>query len=125
MSEPRFKELDRDHRIWWGEKGNNIPAIKRFLSKVKQGVVPQTLWFYADVGHTQDAKKELIESVAFENSDNVLDSVNPPVSSSECFKLDHRSKAVKSFSISLRVADRQVTRSSSRISWMAATDGSS
>lgn len=23
------------------------------------GVVPQTLWFYSDVGHTQDAKKEI------------------------------------------------------------------
>ena len=34
-SEPRFKELDRDGRIWWGTDGNNVPAIKRFLSEVK------------------------------------------------------------------------------------------
>lgn len=57
----KFQEMDADGRIWWGEDKNNVPAIKRFLSEVKQGRVPQTLWFYDDVGHTQDAKKTLIE----------------------------------------------------------------
>jgi len=61
VSKSRFEALDCDKRIWWGETGNNIPAIKRFLSEVKQGRVPQTLWFYTDVGHTQDAKKTLLE----------------------------------------------------------------
>jgi adenine-specific DNA-methyltransferase len=60
-SKQNFKELDRDGRIWWGKEGNNVPAIKRFLSEVKEGRVPQTLWFYGDVGHTQDAKKTLLE----------------------------------------------------------------
>lgn len=76
-SKQRFEDLDRDNRIWWGETGNNIPAIKRFLGETKAGVVPQTLWQYSDVGHTQDAKKELIDAVAFESSDNVVDSVKP------------------------------------------------
>ncbi len=44
-----------------GEDGNNVPAIKRFLSEVKQGIVPQTIWGYDEVGHTQDAKKQYIE----------------------------------------------------------------
>ena len=57
----KFLEMDADRRIWWGEDRNNVPAIKRFLSEVKQGRVPQTLWFYGDVGHTQDAKKTLLE----------------------------------------------------------------
>ena len=43
-----------------GEDGNNTPAIKRFLFEVKPGKVPQTIWEYDEVGHTQDAKKELI-----------------------------------------------------------------
>jgi adenine-specific DNA-methyltransferase len=47
------------------------------LSDVKQGRVPQTLWPYAEVGHTQDAKKQLFEHVTFENTDNVLDTVKP------------------------------------------------
>lgn len=73
----KFLEMDRDNRIWWGPKGQNMPAQKRFLSEVKQGIIPQTLWKYQDVGHTQEAKKEMLEYVHFENTDNVLDSVKP------------------------------------------------
>jgi len=58
VSQEKLEELDRDKRIWWGKDGNNVPAIKRFLSEVKQGVVPQTWWHYDEVGHTQDAKRE-------------------------------------------------------------------
>lgn len=60
VSEARFWEMDRDGRIWWGKDGNNTPRIKRFLSEVKQGVVPQTLWINTDVGNTQEAKKEVV-----------------------------------------------------------------
>ena len=77
IKKSRFLELDRDKRIWWGQDGNGMPRLKRFLSEVKQGVVPQTLWHYEEVGHTQDAKKELLDTVAFESSDNVIDSVKP------------------------------------------------
>ncbi|MDX2211891.1 MAG: site-specific DNA-methyltransferase [Oculatellaceae cyanobacterium bins.114] len=73
----KFIELDQDKRIWWGENGDSMPRLKRFLSEVKQGIVPQTLWKYSDVGHTQEAKKELVEFVQFENTDNVLDTVKP------------------------------------------------
>lgn len=68
----KFWEMDKDNRIWWGEDGNNVPSIKRFLSEVKEGRVPQTLWEYTDVGHTQDAKKELLEVLNFDNSDEVF-----------------------------------------------------
>jgi adenine-specific DNA-methyltransferase len=57
-SEDKLWELHKDNRIWWGKDGNSTPSIKRFLSEVQSGVVPQTLWFYNEVGHTQDAKKE-------------------------------------------------------------------
>ena len=60
VSEGKLKELDADNRIWWGKDGSNVPAIKRFLSEVKQGMVPQTWWSYEEVGHTQDAKKEIV-----------------------------------------------------------------
>ena len=61
VSEPKLRELDQDNRIWWGKDGSNVPAIKRFLSEVKQGMVPQTWWPYEEVGHTQDAKREVVE----------------------------------------------------------------
>ena len=60
-SEEKFWELDKDNRIWWGEDRNQVPAIKRFLSEVKQGLVPETIWTYKEVGHTQGAKKTLLE----------------------------------------------------------------
>lgn len=61
VSKEKFEELDQDGRIWWGRDGNNVPAPKIFLSEVKKGVVPMTIWTYAEVGHTQDAKKELLD----------------------------------------------------------------
>lgn len=59
LSEKRFEEFLKDNRIWFGEKGNNVPSTKRFLSEVNDGVVAQTLWTYQEVGHNQDAKKEI------------------------------------------------------------------
>ena len=77
VSPEKFRELDEDSRIWWGEYGDGVPRIKRFLSEVRQGVVPQTLWKYEDVGHTQEAKEELLRFVNFERTENVLNSVKP------------------------------------------------
>ena len=86
LNKERLKEYIADNRIWFGEDGNNVPSIKRFLSEVKDGVVAQTVWLnlnnesqevsdecfelkelinensiwtYQEVGHTQDAKKEI------------------------------------------------------------------
>lgn len=77
FSKDRFLELEKDKRIWWGESGDNVPRLKRFLSEVRAGVIPQTLWMYGEVGHTQEAKEELLEFVTFEHSENVLNSVKP------------------------------------------------
>lgn len=77
VSEEKFRALDADNRIWWGDSGNNIPAPKIFLSEVKDGRVPQTLWVYGEVGHTQDAKKEVIQVLDFENSDDVFITPKP------------------------------------------------
>ena len=77
VSKPKFEEMDRDRRIWWGADGGNMPRMKRFLSEVKDGRTPQTLWTYDEVGHTQEAKKELLAAVAFPNSDVVFDTPKP------------------------------------------------
>ena len=77
MSRAKFDEMNADGRIWWGGTGENMPATKRFLTEVRQGMTPQTLWFYKDVGHTQEAKKELLGFVPYEDTDNVLDTVKP------------------------------------------------
>ena len=77
VSKANFDRLNQEGRIWWGESGNNMPRLKRYLSDVKDGVVPQTMWFYKDVGHTQEAKKELLELVDFNTSDDVFITPKP------------------------------------------------
>lgn len=77
VSFEKFQQLDADKRIWWGEHGNNMPRLKRFLSEVKQGVVPQTLWLHRDVGHTQEAKQELKDVLAFEDNESVFITPKP------------------------------------------------
>ena len=59
VSKDKFEDLDKDNRIWWGETGDNRPGIKRFLSEVKKGTVPRTLWEWKEVGSTRHSKQEL------------------------------------------------------------------
>lgn len=77
VSKKRLQELDADKRIWWGESGSNIPAIKRFLSEVKPGRVPQTIWFHEEVGHNQEAKQELVGMMGFSDSESVFITPKP------------------------------------------------
>jgi adenine-specific DNA-methyltransferase len=77
VSPEKFAELEKDSRIWWGPKGDSMPRLKRFISDVKAGVVPQTLWLHTEVGHTQDAKKELNETVTFKTSEDVFNTPKP------------------------------------------------
>lgn len=68
-----FEELVADNRIWFGPKGDNVPAKKKFLSEVKQGMTAMTIWKYTEVGHNQDAKKEVKEF----NSEDVFATPKP------------------------------------------------
>lgn len=77
VSKTKFEELDRDGRIWWGKDKNSIPQIKRFLSDIRAGRVPQTLWFYSDVGHTDEAKKEIKQILDFETTAEVFVTPKP------------------------------------------------
>ena len=61
VSKTRFSELVEDNRIWFGTSGSNVPSIKRFLNEVKQGITPLTIWTYGEVGHNQEATKEVRE----------------------------------------------------------------
>ena len=59
LTEERFKEYVDDNRIWFGQDGNNVPRIKRFLSEVKSTVVSTTWWSRDEVGDNQEAKREI------------------------------------------------------------------
>jgi site-specific DNA-methyltransferase (adenine-specific)/adenine-specific DNA-methyltransferase len=54
-----------------------MPRLKRFLSEVKDGVTPQTLWLHTDVGNTQEAKRDLLALVTFEKSEDVFITPKP------------------------------------------------
>ena len=73
LNRETFDEYVKDNRIWFGENGNNVPAIKRFLTDVKDGVTSMTIWTYDEVGHNQDAKKE----VKGFNEETVFDTPKP------------------------------------------------
>lgn len=77
VSSESFKELDADNRVWWGKSGNGMPRLKRFLSEVKEGVVPETIWPHTEVGNTQEAKKELLAVCDFEDSQSVFITPKP------------------------------------------------
>lgn len=50
-----------ENRIWWGRDGKNtVPALKLFLSEVRDGMTPHNWWPHEEVGHTDEAKKEMI-----------------------------------------------------------------
>jgi len=60
-TEEVMKKMIFENRVWFGATGNNVPAIKRFMSEVKQGVVAKTIWNYQEVGHNQEGKKEILQ----------------------------------------------------------------
>ena len=59
FSEKKFIELVADNRIYFGEDGNNVPRLKRFLSDVQQGLVSKTIWKIDEVGDNQESKREI------------------------------------------------------------------
>jgi adenine-specific DNA-methyltransferase len=51
--------LVKDGRISFGADGDNVPAIKLYLKEVQAGLVPRSWWPHTEVGHTQEAKREI------------------------------------------------------------------
>jgi len=70
LSKKVFLERLQDNRIYFGEAGNSVPCIKRFLTELKfEGMAPTSILFYKDVGHSQEGAKEvtaLLEEGAFD-----------------------------------------------------------
>jgi len=60
LSKNAFLERLQDNRIWFGPDGNGVPAIKRFLSDLKNdGMAPTSILFYKEVGHSQEGAQEV------------------------------------------------------------------
>lgn len=58
-SKERMQKLIDDGRVWFGEDGNNMPRLKRYLCDVQQGMTSTTIWKYNEVGHNQEGRQEV------------------------------------------------------------------
>jgi adenine-specific DNA-methyltransferase len=64
-----------ERRLWWGLRGeNSVPALKLFLSEVRDGMTPHNWWPHGEVGHTDEAKKE---SIGIFGAEEVFDTPKP------------------------------------------------
>ncbi|WP_286745774.1 site-specific DNA-methyltransferase [Roseivirga sp. UBA1976] len=48
-----------ENRIFFGKDGKGAPQLKRYLNEVQQGIVPGSIWLFDEVGHNDNAKKEI------------------------------------------------------------------
>ena len=69
-----LKKMIEDNRVWFGKDGNSFPRKKRFLSEVQSGKKGDTWWTNEEVGHNQEAKREVIK--IFEDR-NIFDTPKP------------------------------------------------
>jgi adenine-specific DNA-methyltransferase len=59
VSKDKFDDLVKENRVWFGVKGTNVPRLKRFLTDVKDGTTPISIWLHEEVGHNQEAKQHI------------------------------------------------------------------
>lgn len=71
--ESEYKRLVSEERLWFGKDGNSRPRVKSFLSE-HDGVRAWSWWSNAEVGHNQEAKKEIN---ALFGADDAFDTPKP------------------------------------------------
>ena len=74
--EDEMLTLIADNQVWFGSDGNSKPRRKKFLTDVRQGVVPETIWAHSECGHTQEGTK--IFKALFEGTGVEFDNPKPP-----------------------------------------------
>jgi adenine-specific DNA-methyltransferase len=60
LLESEYQKLLADNRVYFGKDGKGVPRRKYFLSEA-EGLVPWTWWPHEEVGHTDEARKEIQE----------------------------------------------------------------
>ena len=59
FSDDTMAKMDEADEIWFGADGGATPSRKSFLSDVKDGVTPVTIWPHGEVGHNHEANDEV------------------------------------------------------------------
>ncbi len=49
----------KENRVFFGKDGKGAPQLKRYLNEVQKGIVPISWWSFDEVGHNDEAKKEI------------------------------------------------------------------
>lgn len=58
MLEPEYNRLKAEGRLWFGQNGNGVPRVIRYLTEV-EGLVASSWWPHEEVGHNDEGKKEI------------------------------------------------------------------
>ena len=58
FSKETFEAALADNRVYFGKDGNRLPVIKKYLTDIKDGIVPKTWWPADEVGSNQEARRD-------------------------------------------------------------------
>lgn len=58
FSRETLEKAQSEKRVYFGQNGDGMPIIKRYLNEVQGGVVPRTWWNADESGHNQEAKRD-------------------------------------------------------------------
>lgn len=50
-----------NNSVWFGQDGNGVPRLKKYLSESTMTMTPETLWLGSEVGTNKEAKKNLLK----------------------------------------------------------------
>lgn len=59
FNDEAMRRMEHGNELWFGVDGKQTPQRKSFLSEVKEGVTPTTLWTYQEAGHNHEASNDL------------------------------------------------------------------
>jgi adenine-specific DNA-methyltransferase len=72
----QHKKNVEENRIWWGlEDEKTKPRLKVYLSEVKGGIVPSTIWSRKEAGDTQESKRRIMDLF---DGNPIFDTPKPP-----------------------------------------------
>lgn len=70
FSHERLQLAEKEGRMWFGANGTAVPRMKKYLTEMKDGVIPKTIWMYDEVGSNDEARRDLKKFLPDNSFDN-------------------------------------------------------